>query len=137
MIECEPVAREVLTITAEPPVTVEAPREVPESKKVTVPVGLPLVVEIFAVSTRVCPKLDGLVFELTITVVFAGFIVSIRALDVLEAKLLSPKYLTVMECEPPVRFDTLICAVFDDIVPLPSPIVPSKKMTEPVALPPP
>src|SRR5437764_713473 len=122
---------------AEPPATFEGPKEVPESKKVTVPVGLPLGVRMVAVMITTCPKLAGFAFELSVTVAFAGFMVSIRALDVLEAKFWSPKYLTVMECEPPVRFDRVICAVFDDIVPLPSPIVPSKKMTEPVALPPP
>ena len=55
------------------------------------PVGLPLAGEIFAVSTTVCPKVEGLVVEANEVVVLTGFIVSVKALEVLAARLLSPE----------------------------------------------
>ena len=54
-------------------------------------------------------------------------------LDVLAAKLVSPLYFAVMECEPVNKLDSESCAALLVIVAVPKDVLPSRKVTVPVA----
>ena len=63
-----------------------------------------------------------------------AFIVSVSTADVLAAKLVSPEYLAVIEWAPAVREEVLNVAwPFKPTVALPICVVPSRKVTLPVA----
>ena len=75
----------------------------------------------------------GLAELASVVVVPAWFTVWLTALLVLPVKLLSPPYTAVMLWLPPVRAAVLNVAVVPLIVPEPSVVVPSLKVTVPVA----
>jgi hypothetical protein len=85
--------------TAAPPLSVPEPIEVPPSKKVTVPVGVPPNCEgvTVAVKVTVLPKIDGFVSLVTAVSGFALVTVCVMVLDALEVKLASPRYSAVIE----------------------------------------
>jgi hypothetical protein len=120
--------------------SVPAPSVVVPSRKVTVPVGVPaLLEEIVAVKVTGAP-LDAEAVELTNAALVAaaatGVIVSVTAAEVLVAKTALPAYLQVIEWLPTVSVDVVKVAtalLFKD--PVPSEVVPSKKVTVPVGVP--
>lgn len=57
--------------------------------------------------------------------------------DVLAVKLPSPLYFAVMECEPTDKPDSESWARLLETVAMPKDVVPSRKVTVPVAVPPP
>ena len=71
------------------PFSVPGPSDVLPSKKVTVPVGVPLAPVTVAVNVTACPATDGFIDEAT-TVVVAFSMTWVIALDVLVAKFVSP-----------------------------------------------
>ena len=67
------------------------PREEAPSKKVTLPVGVPLVEDVtVAMTVTVCPKTEGLAEEARVVVVAAWLTCWVRLLLVLLAKVASP-----------------------------------------------
>ena len=113
------------------------PREVVPSNNVTVPVGVPPADGCTeTVKVTPCPKVAGFRLEATVVVEPAWFTVCVREAEVLAVKLLSPLYLAVMECEPGDKLDSESCAALLVIVAVPKEVVPSRKVTVPVAGPP-
>jgi hypothetical protein len=62
-----PTESDELENVATPLVSVPAPMEVPPSKKVTVPVGVPPAPDTVAVNVTDCPKTDGFCDEVSVT----------------------------------------------------------------------
>ena len=113
------------------------PSVVVPSRKVTIPVGMPEVLDaIVAVNVTGAP-LDTEAAELTnAAVVAASVMVSVTAAEVLLAKFALPLYLAVMGCAPAVSIDVVKVAtslLFS--VPVPSVVAPSRKATVPVGVP--
>jgi len=75
----------------------------------------------------------GFALDVSTVEVAAGFTVSGSAADVLPEKFRSPVYVAVMECEPSAKFPTEICATLLERFAAPSELVPSKKVTVPLA----
>lgn len=128
---------DVVKVATPLPFNVPAPRVAVPSRKVTAPVGVPeLLVVTVAVNVTAAP-LDTETAELTSTaVVAAGVMVSVAAVEVLAVKLESPPYAAVMECVPTVSVEIVKVALpplFS--VPVPSVIVPSRKVIAPVGVP--
>lgn len=120
-----------------PPLSVPVPRLVAPSRKLTEPVGVPVIDEVIdAVSFRLRPsvRLDA---EGVSVVVDAGaaFTVTASEEDVDPAKLLSPEYVAVMGWEPTVSVEVLKVAVPELIVPVPIVVPLSLKVTEPDGVP--
>lgn len=123
-----------------PPFNAPVPRVVVPSRKVTIPVGVPEVLDrIVAVNVTGAP-LDAEAAELTITAVVpagtAAVMVSVSAPEVLLAKVALPEYLAVTECVPTVSVDVVkVVTALLFSVPVPSVVVPSMKVTVPVGVP--
>jgi hypothetical protein len=113
------------------------PRVVGPSRKVTVPVGVPEVLDIIAAVNVTGAPLDDVAAELTsAAVVGTDVMVSTIAAEVLLAKFALPVYLAVIECVPTVSVEVVklaTAALFS--VPVPSVAVPSRKVTIPVGVP--
>ena len=124
---------------ATPLVRLPVPTIVVPFTKLTAPVGVPapVVVDVtVAVNVTGCPKVME-VFDAVNAVEVAAFTVSDTAVEVLVLKLASPSYLAVSELAPSgsavvVRIPTPLLSV-----PEPSAVVPLKKSTVPVGVPPP
>jgi hypothetical protein len=116
--------------------SVPVPSEVVPSRKVTVPVGVPEVLDVI-VAVNVTPApLGKEATELTNAVVLVtGVMVSVAAAEVLALKLESPPYAAVMECGPTVSIEIVKVAIPLFRAPVPSVVVPSRKVTEPVGVP--
>jgi hypothetical protein len=90
VIECPPATRvDVESVAIPLLLSVPGPSDVLPSKKVTVPVGVPLAPVTVAVNVTACPATDGLIDEL-ITVVVGFSMICVIAFDVLGEKLVSP-----------------------------------------------
>jgi hypothetical protein len=98
---CEPAISAVALVenVATPPERLAFPNDVLPSKKLTLPVGVPLNAGVTAaVNVTACPYGDGLALEETTAVdVAAGLTVCVSAADALAVKLESPLYLAVIE----------------------------------------
>lgn len=137
VMECAPAVSEERVSWAEAPERFAEPSEEPPSKKVTVPVGVPLAEDwIEAVKVTDWPKADGFRLETTVVVVAAGLTVCVSAAEVLAEKLASLLYFAVMECAPEVKVERESWAALLETVDVPSEVEPSKKVTVPVAVPP-
>jgi hypothetical protein len=116
---------------------VPVPSGVVPSRKVTVPVGVPEVLEVIvAVNVTGAPP-DAEAAELSnAAVVAASVMVSVTAAEVLPAKFALPLYLAVTRCAPTESVDVVMVAttlLFR--VPVPSVVDPSRKVTVPVGMP--
>jgi hypothetical protein len=114
------------------------PSSAPPSWNVTVPVGVPVPVELaFAVKVTAVPKMDGLSDETTVVVLAAKFTVTVCVStgDVLAAKFVSPPYTAVIESAPLASPAVVSVAVPPVIVPVPSMAPPSWNVTVPVGVP--
>jgi len=142
VIECVPTASVDVVSDATPlPLSVPVPRAIVPSRKVTVPVGVPDVLDLIVAVNVTGAPLDVEAAELTNAVVVAlaaaGVMVSIAAAEVLPAKLAVPLYLAVIECVPTVSVDVVkVATPLPLSVPVPSKVVPSRNVTVPVGVPP-
>jgi hypothetical protein len=138
VIECTPTVSVDIVKVATPLVfSVPVPSVVVPSRKVTVPVGVPEVLdEIVAVNVTGAP-LDTEAAELTnAAVVGVSVMVSVTAAEVLPAKFALPLYLAVIECAPTASVDVVkVATPLPFSVPVPSVVVPSRKVTVPVGVP--
>jgi hypothetical protein len=107
------------------------------SRKVTVPVGVPEVLDLIVAVNVTGAPLDAEAAELTNPVVAAaGVMVSITPADVLPAKFALALYLAVIECAPTVSVDVVkVATLLPFSVPVPRVVVPSRKVTIPVGVP--
>jgi len=106
--------------------------------KITFPVGVPApgaVALTTAVNVIAWPDVDGLSDELSVVVVAAWLTVWASAVELAKAKAASPPYLAVMVWDPtlsPVLVNVATPLAFS--VPVPSVVLPSKKVTVPVGV---
>lgn len=116
---------------------VPLPSVVAPSRKLAVPVGVPEVLDVIVAVNVTWVPLVAEATELTNAVVVAtGVMVSVAAAEVLALKLESPPYAAVMECVPTVSIEIVKVAIpLLFRVPVPSVVVPSRKVTEPVGVP--
>jgi hypothetical protein len=138
VIECVPTASVDEVKLATPPLfNVPVPSEVVPSRKVTVPAGVPEVLDVIVAVNVTRAPLDAVAVELTNTaVVGASVMVSVIAAEVLAVKLESPPYAAVTECMPTVRIEIVkMAAPLEFSFPVPSVVVPSRKLTVPVGVP--
>jgi hypothetical protein len=138
VIECVPtVSVEVVNVATPLPFNVPAPSAVVPSRNVTVPLSVPELLDVMVAVNVTGAPLDAETPELTSTAVVAAcVIVSVAAVEVLAVKLESPPYAAVMECVPTVSVEIAKVALpplFS--VPMPSVIVPSRKVIAPVGVP--
>jgi len=137
-MECVPVVSvDVAMVATALPFNVPVPSVVVPSRKVTVPVGVPEVVDVIVAVNVTGVPLDAEAAELTNASVVAVFaMVSVSAAEVLAARVALPEYLAVIECVPTVSVDVAKVATAPPFsVPLPSVVVPSRKVTVPVGVP--
>jgi hypothetical protein len=137
VIECTPALNAGVFKFAWPALRAVVPRLVDPSKKVTVPVGVPVPDngETVAVKITGCPNVEGL-SELTTVVVVARpgvFTNWLIAAEVLFAKLPSPPNTAVIEWFPTPSRNVVNVAVPPLKAPLPKVVLPSRKRTVPVA----
>ena len=133
VMECEPTASADVVSCALEFVKLIVPRAAVPSKKVTVPVGeLPEEICTFAMNVTLCPTVDGLLLEITVVAVWIGFTDCVKTDEALPAKLASPEYFAVMECEPRASEVMENCALELESVAVPSIVAPSKNATVPV-----
>ena len=118
------------------PFSVPVPSVVAPSRKVTVPVGVPEVLDLIVVVNVTGAPFDAEAAELTNAVaVAAGVMVSITPAEVLPAKFALALYLAVIECVPTVSVDVAnVATPLPFSVPVPSIVVPSRKVTIPVGV---
>lgn len=118
-----------------PPTNVTVLRLVAPSLKVTVPVGVPVVLD-FTVAFKVtdCPNEDGFTEDVTRAEVAALFTVCASAAEVLPKSVALPTYTAVMECVPAARVDVFMAAVPPLSVAEPSVDAPSLNVTVPSAV---
>ncbi len=69
-------------------------------------------------------------------VVGSRFTISVKIADVLAEKFASPEYCAVIECPPADILDNDSCAALLETVTVPKDVVPSRKVTVPVGVPP-
>jgi hypothetical protein len=130
VIECVPTASELIVSVATPLLIVPVPRDVAPSWKVTVPVA-PVVTA--AESVTLAPKAEGLREEVRVTVGVAMLTTWDTAVEVAPSKLVFPPYCAVIECVPTPSELVARVATPLLIVPVPRDVVPSWKVTVPVA----
>jgi hypothetical protein len=138
VIECAPTVRvDVVKVATSLPFRVPLPRVVVPSRKVSVPVGVPEVLDVIVAVNVTRAPLDAEAAELTNTaLVAANAMVSVTAAEVLLAKFALPAYLQVTECAPTVSVEIVKVALPPLLrVPMPSVVVPSRKLTVPVGVP--
>src|SRR6202171_1559498 len=122
------------------PFSVPLPSVVVPSRKVTVPVGVPEVLDVIVAVNVTGAPLDAEAAELTkavvVAVAAAGVMVSITAAEVLTAKFALALYLAVIECVPTVSVDVAkVATPLPFSVPVPRVVAPSRKVTVPVGVP--
>jgi hypothetical protein len=138
VIECVPTVSIELAKVAIPLLfNVPVPSVVVPSRKLTVPVGMPEVLDVIVAVNVTGEPLDAVAAELTNAAVAAAKVmVSVTAAEVLGAKLALPLYFALIEWVPPVSVDIVKVAtppLFNVLVP--SAVVPSRKLTVPVGMP--
>jgi hypothetical protein len=138
VIECVPtVSVDVVKVATPWLFNVPVPSEVVPSRKLTVPVGVPEVLDVIVAVNVAGAPLGAEAAELTNAVVAAARVmVSVTIPEVLGAKFALPLYLALIEWVPPVSVDIVKLAtplLFN--VPVPSAVVPSRKLTVPVGIP--
>ena len=134
------MSADVVKVATPPPFSVPLPSVVVPSRKVTVPVGAPEVLDVIVAVKVTGELLDAEAAELINAVVVAlaaaGVMVSITAAEVLPAKFALALYLAVIECVPTVSVDVAKVATPPPFsVPVPSVVAPSRKVTVPVGVP--
>src|ERR1700693_874840 len=136
VIECDPTARVDVVNAALPLLSVPVPSTVVPSLNVTDPVGVPVVND-FTVAVKVTgfPCLEGFSEEVTVLDVAAFVTVSVSTAEVLPVKFASPPYTAVIECDPTASVDVVNAALPLLSVPVPSTVVPSLTVTDPVGVP--
>ena len=134
MIECEPVVSVDVDSVACPALSVPVPMVVVPSRNATVPVGVELPLTV-AVKVTVWPAVDGFTDEITTVLVGTPFTVCVNAAETLLAKVASPEYVAVIECEP--ALNVLESVAWPPALSVLVPIVvpPSRNATEPVGVP--
>src|SRR5574340_523139 len=136
---CEPTPSDEVVRVVHPSVfSVPVPRTAAPSLKVTVPVGVPAPGPALTVAVNVtgCPKSAGFSDDATAVVDGPAVIVCVSTLEVLPPILPSPPYTAVIECGPDAREEVLSVVHppgFSD--PVPSTVLPSLKVTDPVGRP--
>jgi len=138
VIECVPtVSVDVVKVATPLLFNVPVPSAVVPSRKVTVPVGMPEVLNVIVAVNVTGEPPNAEAAELTNAVVAAARVmVSVTAAEELGAKFALPLYLALIEWVPPVSVDIVKVAtppLFK--VPVPSAVVPSWKLTVPVGMP--
>jgi hypothetical protein len=128
VIECVPtVSNDVAKVATPLLFNVPVPSVVAPSWKVTLPVGVPEVLDVIVAVKVTGAPLDVEAAELTNAAeVAAGVMVCVTAADVLPAKFALPLYLAVIECVLAVSIDDAKVAtplLFN--VPVPSVVAPS------------
>lgn len=139
MIECVPtVSVDVVNVATPVLFNAPVPSVVVPSRNVTIPVGMPEVLDVIVAVNVTGAPLDAETVELTKVAAVAAFaMVSVTAAEVLPAKFALPLYLAVMECTPAVSIDVVkVATPLLFRVPVPSVVVPSRKTTVPVGVPP-
>jgi len=134
------VSVDVVKMATPLPFSVPLPSVVVPSRKVTVPVGVPEVLDVIVAVNVTGAPLDAEAAELTnavvVAVAAAGVMVSITAAEVLPAKFALALYLAVIECVPTVSVDVpKVATPLPFSVPVPSVVAPSRKVTVPVGVP--
>ena len=134
MIECVPAVENEVARVALPELSVAVPSEVVPSRKVTVPVAVEGVT--VAVSVTVAPVATdvGEAVSAVVVAVSVEVTVMLTAGEVLVAKVVDPPYTAVIECVPAVENEVASVALPELSVPVPSEVVPSMKVTVPVAV---
>ena len=119
-----------------PAARVPVPIEVTPSLKVTVPLGVPVAV-VLTVAVKVTDwlKVDGLRDEVTAVVVASLFTTWLNAVELLVAKVASPPYTAVIECDPMASVEIVKVALPAVSVPVPIAVTPSLNVTVPVGVP--
>ena len=126
-----------MNCTESPPDKLLLPSDMVPSINVTEPVGVPPADGCtVAVKITDWPNVAGFRFDATLVVAVACVTVCVRVPEVLPAKLPSPLYFAVMECDPGVKFEIASCAALLEIVTAPRDVVPSRNVMPPVAEPP-
>jgi len=138
VIECVPtVSVEVVKLATPLPFNVPAPSAVAPSRKVSVPLGVPGLLDVIVAVNVTGAPLDAETPELTRTAVVAACVMaSVAAIEVLAVKLESPPYDAVIECVPTASVE-IVKVVLPPLlnVPMPSVTVPSRKVIAPVGVP--
>jgi hypothetical protein len=131
------VSVDVVKVATSLPFRVALPSVLVPSRKVSVPVGVPEVLDVVVAVNVTGAPLDAEAAELTNTaLVAANAMVSVTAAEVLPAKFALPAYLQVTECVPTVSVEIVKVALPPLLrVPMPSVVVPSRKLTAPVGVP--
>ena len=134
MIECVPAVENEVARVALPELSVAVPSEVVPSRKVTVPVAVEGVT--VAVSVTVAPVATdvGEAVSAVVVAVSVEVTVMLTAGEVLVAKVVDPPYTAVIECVPAVENEVARVALPELSVPVPIEVVPSMKVTVPVAV---
>ena len=104
----------------------------------TLPVGVPLpgaVAETVAVKVTAWPNTEGSVAETSEVVVFAWLTTWLKAVEVLDVKLASPPYDTVIDWVATPRLEVVRLALPPLRVAVPRELEPSLKVTVPVGVP--
>ena len=134
---CAPTAKAAVVKTACPDAFNGAfPRVAFPSLNVTVPVGIPLAVEVtVVVKVTVWPNWDGLGDEATLVVVAARFTVCtvcVSVAEVLPRRSVSPEYRALIACDPTASdpIEKLACPPLTGCVPRTT--FPSRNVTDPV-----
>jgi hypothetical protein len=141
VIECVPcgsVADETVDMPAA--IVTGFPICVAPSKNEIVPVNVPAVAEVeVAVKVTDCPTVEGFREDATVVAVAAvppTFTTCVNAGEVLAAKLASPPYRAVMECEPAASVEVRsVASPPAPTVPVPMDVAPSKNVAVPVMAP--
>jgi hypothetical protein len=127
-------------ICADPPLNVAVATTVCESRKETVPVGVPvpLTAATFAVKVTLAPAVICVAETVSkvLVFIFAGAeTTTVTTVEVDTAKFASPEYAAVMLCDPTVSDAVLKVAVPPLKVAVPSEFAPSLNVTVPVGVP--
>ena len=129
-MECVPPVSKLVVRLATPLLIVPVPNDVAPSSKVTVPVAPVVTV---AVKVTLAPKVEGFAEDARVIVEVALFTTWDTAVDTAVLKLESPPYCAVIECVPTASELVVRVATPLLIVPVPRDVVPSWKVTGPVA----
>src|SRR5689334_15022701 len=137
-MECEATESEAVEKVTEPALRVLVASEVAPSLKVTVPVGVPLpgaTALTVAVIVTDWPNTDGFTEDASAVVLPALLTFCVKAEEVLVAKLVSPPYTAVIECDVIDNAAVVKVAWPELRLPVPNVFVPSLNVTVPVGVP--
>jgi hypothetical protein len=136
--ECVPTTSvDVVKVVTALLFSVPVPSVVVPSRKVTVPVGIPVVLDVTVAVNVTGEPLDTEAAELANAAAVAASVMdSVTAAEVLPAKFVLPLYVAVIECVPTVSAAVVkVPTPLPFRVPVPSAVVPSRKVTVPVGAP--